>query len=1104
MRLRQIDEPGGRYRAGENEQQSGVEERKRRGKKSNLEDAGQKDLFASPDLSGEERKQQIIENQRVLVKHVETGTIRAGTDTIHTHNDLAHFIAPIRKLAQEEMYAIVLDGNDKVINVIKHSKGQKASASVSPWTLAGAVVATPDAKSVWFAHNHPSGDPEPSTSDVHITHSLNEVLDGSGIINMGHAVVGITGHARIMDADGTVQTGTVAPKRMARNKAFPITERRLRFNRPHINFSSPETVRPFLDTISRNAVVLLDSKYNVTGVLPLSDSDLKTLRHPTDNPQGRGKSHQAPGARLGNPAAARIMTALDSTNSSSVILKSSGSPLAMKGTRNLINFFNRGDRINVLDHFTGKEGDYQSAAEQGFPDLNEGGSFYALRKDTNAKGIQSGPLRLKLKPLEQKLGQAIHVLQSETELPSHLYQTVISDKAQGRVRGLFDPDSGDTYLIAANLDNVGEATRTVLHELVGHKGVRGLLGKRLDTVLDEIHRDMSDRLKQALAKRYARQMEGKSEVEANRIVAEEYLAHLAEKDPKNGLLTKVVSMIRNALRRLFPNIKWTDADAVELLSAARGHLKRNGSFNPNGPKGNRYNDAGRAPTFYSAVERSAAAVKSDKLPAQSWLNAIKKGDFVQDEEIRWLGLDLWLDSKQGEKLSKSDVLSFIRENEVSIAEDLATSNTAANEEELEERLDDMRRRFINERIGDYEHGYHLDEIENALNTAREELWDSEYEYNYDELKDRYEHEALDDHEIESLLDEDGNLIASALHEEATWRANNSIENTDSKELVTDHVSYQEKEEAALAVWEDERESDARDDLEAELRDEAGVRYREYTMAGGEDYSELILTLEDNRTIIPSDPDQRNRNPLAHVRFQSFNQNIHGRNEKILFIDEVQSDWHQDGRAIGYQTPEAARQHQQHGNRIAELKKEKAKKTDEEQAVVTRLYQAKDKRDELYERLSDEEGWNDWGDEELRETLQTEIDQTISTIEELTHRKARLLDELKALEQELQSLHSGKAPNIHRMVPDAPLKENWPNLIMKRMIRHAAEQGFDRIAWTSAMQQVERYPGLGQVVRELRVYPRLNKEGVVQDFELEAKDRNGVTRSMVAPESSLAD
>ena len=205
-----------------------------------------------------------------------------------------------------------------------------------------------------------------------------------------------------------------------------------------------------------------------------------------------------------------------------------------------------------------------------------------------------------------------------------------------------------------------------------------------DTVLDEIHRDMNDRLKQALGKRYARQTEGKSEAEANRIIAEEYLAHLAEKDPKNGLLTKVVSMIRNTLRRLFPGIQWTDADAVELLAAARGHLKRNGNLNAGNAKGNRYSDSGIAPTFYSAVERSAAAVKSDKLPAQSWLNAIKKGNFVQDEEIQWLGLDLWLADKKGEKLSRAEVLDFIRQNEVRIDEDLSVD--AFDEQELEERV----------------------------------------------------------------------------------------------------------------------------------------------------------------------------------------------------------------------------------------------------------------------------------------------------------------------------------------------------------------------------------------------------------------------------------
>ena len=1170
--VRQIDEGTGRYRGGEGEGGE-IEERKRRSKKFDLEDAGQKDLFASPDLSGDERKQQVIENQRVLVKHDETGTIRAGTDTIHTYDDLAHFIAPIRKLAQEEMVAIVLDGNDKVINVIKHSKGQKASASVSPWTLAGAVVATPNAKSVWFAHNHPSGDPEPSMSDVHITHILNEVLDGSGVVNMGHAVVGTTGHAKIMDADGTVLMGTVAPKRMARNKAFPITERRLRYNRPHINFGSPEAVRPFLDTISPNAVVLLDSKYNVTGVLPLSDNDLKTLRHPTDAPQGRGKSHQAPGARLGNPAAARIMTALDSTNSSSVILKSSGSPLATKGTRNLIKFFNRGDRIQVLDHFTGKDGSYQSAAERGTPDLNERGSFYALRKDSNARGIQSGPLRLKLKPLEQKLGQSIHVLQSETELPSHLYQKVVSDKAQGRVRGMFDPETGETYLVAANLDTTGEAVRTVLHELVGHKGVRGLLGKRLDTVLDEIHRDMNDRLKQALGKRYGRQTEGKSETEANRIIAEEYLAHLAEKDPKNGLLTRIVSMVRNALRRLFPNIKWTDADAVELLSAARGHLKRKGSMSPDSAKTGRYSDAGIAPTFYSAVERSAAAVKSDKLPAQSWLNAIKKGNFVQDEEIQWLGLDLWLADKKGEKLSRGEVLDFIRQNEVRIDEDLSVD--AFDEQELEERVYEKQQHFISERIGDYEHGYSLDELSHLLDDARETLREDEYDFHYQELKQRFEQGELDDHEMDALVDDDGNLDESALHEEAQWRANNSVDTMDDKALVRDHISYSDKEDAALEAWENDYESDVRSDLEAELRDESDVQYRNYAMQGGEDYSELLLILDNNSHVFPADRNHKNLSPiteeeakalvqgmmpagmkvddvgwsqafrdytlyrhngddktlittghateasaiaaavsehqsfarwrqddydeshwgttenvLAHVRFQTFDENVHGRNERILFIDEVQSDWHQAGRESGYRTSESVRKQEQRNARI--------------NAVDDRIRSVVKQRDEFGKQHAETGARRDDLTRQIKQAEenqdQTQVDQLnneLTTVaEDVENHFQQWVDaeaQLKALRDERQSLFDTDKHRFYRQVPNAPLKESWPNLVMKRMIRHAAENGFDRIAWSSAAQQVERYPSLGQVVEQMKVSPQFTHEGRLTHVTLTIKNRNGSNR-----------
>ena len=42
------------------------------------------------------------------------------------------------------------------------------------------------------------------------------------------------------------------------------------------------------------------------------------------------------------------------------------------------------------------------------------------------------------------------------------------------------------------------------------------------------------------------------------------------------------------------------------------------------------------------------------------------------------------------------------------------------------------------------------------------------------------------------------------------------------------------------------------------------------------------------------------------------------------------------------------------------------------------------------------------------------------------------------------------------VPPAPFEKNWAELAMKRMLRYAAENGFDKVAWTTGDQQAERY------------------------------------------------
>ena len=54
------------------------------------------------------------------------------------------------------------------------------------------------------------------------------------------------------------------------------------------------------------------------------------------------------------------------------------------------------------------------------------------------------------------------------------------------------------------------------------------------------------------------------------------------------------------------------------------------------------------------------------------------------------------------------------------------------------------------------------------------------------------------------------------------------------------------------------------------------------------------------------------------------------------------------------------------------------------------------------------------------------------------------------------------------VPDAPFDKNWHELAMKRMLRYAAENGYDVVAWTKGEQQAERY-NIGGVLEAIQHY-----------------------------------
>ena len=80
----------------------------------------------------------------------------------------------------------------------------------------------------------------------------------------------------------------------------------------------------------------------------------------------------------------------------------------------------------------------------------------------------------------------IQVVDSLEELPPTLQDAIFEDDAADAY-GFVSPD-GTIYILAQNLDSLGDATATIYHESLGHFGLRALFNERLDKVLREIYR----------------------------------------------------------------------------------------------------------------------------------------------------------------------------------------------------------------------------------------------------------------------------------------------------------------------------------------------------------------------------------------------------------------------------------------------------------------------------------------------------------------------------------------------------------------------------------------------------------------------------------------
>ena len=420
-----------------------------------------------------------------------------------------------------------------------------------------------------------------------------------------------------------------------------------------------------------------------------------------------------------------------------------------------------------------------------------------------------------------------------------------------------------------------------------------------------------------------------------------------------------------------------------------------------------------APTFYSKAERVVTEQFPPKMKSQSVINWLKKST-NNSPEIEWLDLETLLKGKQ--KVTKEELQEWIQANKIDV-NDVMLSESFTLDEERSLSKDEFIKMFeqVDPAYPDEEPGNALDDGETLEFVEDGVYHDFKYikteDKEYAVFKDQWEEDkfTVQKIETENLLgykslgaimergvdNEDGvKRIIGNLSTSATKYSSYQLpgEKEDYRELLLTLPMYDNK--FILQVKEtgehwDKTFFDTYEEAETRLR-----LSRENLDDPKLDDIEIKTTRQPSKSDRFTTGHYDEPNILAHVRF---NTRKSPTGEKVLFIEELQSDWHTKGREKGYR-----------GDKLP------------------KGYIVKESLDVIQGRVY--------------QVYSTSINKPITE---------KFSNEKDAIEYAMGNIGS---------VPNAPFKNNgWIELIMKRMLRYASENNFDRIAWTTSNQQIDRYP-----------------------------------------------
>jgi len=113
--------------------------------------------------------------------------------------EIADYYMPYLKNLKKEIFKVVLlNGRNKFIKDVTISQGSLNASLVHPREIIKEAIKE-SASALIFIHNHPSGEPKPTKSDMEITNRLIKACDLVGLRVLDHIIIGDNKYVSFLD-----------------------------------------------------------------------------------------------------------------------------------------------------------------------------------------------------------------------------------------------------------------------------------------------------------------------------------------------------------------------------------------------------------------------------------------------------------------------------------------------------------------------------------------------------------------------------------------------------------------------------------------------------------------------------------------------------------------------------------------------------------------------------------------------------------------------------------------------------------------------------------------------------------------------------------------